>query len=247
MCDYCQLVFKPIFQDAMNHLSRYALILLPLVLVACSKKVETAPAQAVVVPVEAPAPATVTAAPAAAAVDPANMTDEQRATAKRQDALDFATTEDKHMNDPLAQWATAATASSSATRSDGTVYENYVAAHMIGPVDGEYWENKNHDIGFEWVQLEYAKPVNATEVRLVVDNGTGVEALNKVELQSTDGTWNTIWTGLSEVEPDRRGPRTWYVKKFPKTAYKVKAVKYTIANNVKTGTKNFDAAQLVGE
>ncbi len=234
----------------MNLISRYALILAPLLLVACSKKVETAPAQAVVVPVEAPAPATVAVAPAAApaAVDPENMTDEQRATAKRQAALDFATTEDKYMNDPLAQWATAATGSGSYTSSGSTTpHESYVPAKMIGPVDGKYWENKDDDIGFEWVQLEYAKPVNATEVRLVVNAGTGVEALNKVELQDTEGKWYTVWTGLSDIEPDRRGPRTWFVKTFPKTAYKVKAVKYTVANNVHTGNKDFDAAQLVGE
>ena len=234
----------------MNPISRYALLLAPLVLVACSKKVETAPGQQVVVPIAAaPAPAAAfAAAPApapAAPVDPDNMTDEQRETARRQAKLDFATEEDKYMNDPLAQWATAVTASGSYGSPEP--HKNYLPEKLVGAVDGEYWTNKSRDIGFEWVQLDYAKPVNATAVRLVVNSGTGVESLNKVELQDTDGKWNTVWTGLSEVRPDQRGPRTWFVKTFPKTAYKVKAVKYTIANNVHTGEKNFDAAQLIGD
>ncbi|MBC7686432.1 MAG: hypothetical protein H7176_14550 [Bdellovibrionales bacterium] len=234
----------------MNSHSRLALILAPLLLVACSKKEVTAPA-AVVVPVAVPAAAPVptsVATPAPAAVDPLNMTDEQKALAKKQKALDFGTMEDKYLNDPLAQWSTSATASSSA--SDSTSHEPYesrLPKWMTGPVDGKYWQNKNRDIGFEWVQLEYAKPVNATEVRLVIDGGSGVEALNKIELQDNEGKWHTVWSGISDAKRDERGERTWFVKTFPKTTYKVKAVKYTVANNVSIGDKDFDAAQLIGE
>lgn len=234
----------------MNSHPRLALILVPLLMVACSKKEVSAPAT-VVVPVAAPAaaPAPVAAAaPATPAIDPANMSAEQKAIASKQKALDFGIMEDKYINDPLAQWSTSATASSSYSDSNtNEPYESHLPKWLSGPVDGKYWRNKSSDIGFEWVQLDYAKPVNATEVRLVVDSGTGVEALNKIELQDTDGKWNTVWSGISDVKRDERGARTWFVKTFPKTAYKVKAVKYTVANNVSTGNKEFDAAQLVGE
>jgi len=46
---------------------------------------------------------------------------------------------------------------------------------------------------------------------------------------------------------DERGSRTWFVRSFEKTAYKVKAVKLTIANSVARGYKEVDAVQLVGD
>lgn len=227
----------------MNKLSPYALILAPLVLVACSKKVPEAPPPAVVAaaaPAPAPAPAP---AAAPAAVDLANMTVEQKEQAKRQAALDFATMEDNYINDPLGQWADTATASGSSGGKNPS--SHYLPEHLVGPIDGDAWGNEHDDVGFEWVQLGYARPVNATEVRLVTENG--VEAVTKVELQDTEGKWNTIWSGLSDVKRDERGTRTWFVRTFPKTAYKVQAVKYTIANNVHRSSKHFDAAQLIGE
>lgn len=118
---------------------------------------------------------------------------------------------------------------------------------LIGPPDGKYWNNKSQDVGFDWAEFSYDKPVQATEVRLVITDGNGVGALTKVELQDTDGKWHTAWSGLSDVKKDERGNRTWFVRTFEKTPYKVKAVKYTIANNVEKGYKYFDAAQLVGE
>lgn len=235
----------------MNTISRFALLFAPLMLAACHKKApDAAPAPAVViaVPAAAPAPAA-PAAPAAVAaptLDPSKMTDEQKETARRQEKLDFATMEDKYINDPLAQWASGASASGSVSSSSGPS-PYHVAAKLVGPTDGDYWQNKNNSIGFEWVQADYAKPVFATEVRLVTNQGSGIRALTKVELQDADGKWHDIWTGLSDVKRDNRGPRTWFVRTFPKTAYKVKSVKYTIANNVEDGEKDFDAAQLVGE
>jgi hypothetical protein len=236
-------LFLSHYLDAMNPLSRFALLLAPLMLVACHKKApDPAPAPVVVVPVIAPAPVS---APATPAADPAKLTDEQKDTARRQEKLDFATMEDKFMTDPLAQWASDASASGSYGSPEPSKY--HLPAKLIGATDGEYWQNKTNNIGFEWVQADYARPVFATEVRLVVTGGDGVGAINKVELQDTDGKWHDAWTGLSEVKRDNRGPRTWFVRTFPKTAYKVKSVKYTIANNVQEGSKEFDAAQLVGE
>lgn len=218
---------------------RIALMLAPLLLVACGKK-EPEPAPAVVV--AAPAAAT---APAPTAPAPAEMTEEQSALAEKKAALEYATMEDKYINDPRAQWATAATASS--TFGDPDPAEASKAKNAIGPVNGEEWTNGNHNIGFDWIEFGYDKPVSATEVRLVMGNGKGVEAVSKIELQDTDGKWNEVWSGVSDVKDDPRGPRTWLVRTFEKTPYKVKAVKYTIANNVAQGYKEVDASQLIGE
>ena len=229
----------------MTNLSRLALLLAPLLLVACHKKApDPVPAPVVIAaaPVAAPAPAPATPA----AVDPANMTQEQRDQVEKQERYDYGAMEDKYINDARAQWA--ATASASSTYGDPKPDDgNRAQVGAIGPVDGKHWINNNIEIGFDWIELGYAKPVQASEVRLVLDDGHGAEAISKVELQDTEGKWNTIWSGLSEVKADKRGSRTWFIRSFAKTPYKVKAVKYTIANNVERDHKYVNAAQLVGE
>ncbi len=230
----------------MNTSSRLALLLAPLLLLACSKSTpEAAPATVVVAtPTATPAPAV--AAPTAAAAEPAPLTAEQQEMAEKKERLEYSTMEDKHINDPRAQWASTATASS--TYGDPKPDDsNRAGVAAIGPVDGKHWTNNNIEIGFDWIELGFAKPVSATEVRLVLNDGQGAESISKVELQDTDGKWNTVWSGISDVKKDQRGSRTWFVRSFEKTPYKVKAVKYTIANNVERTHKYVDAAQLVGD
>jgi hypothetical protein len=179
---------------------------------------------------------------------PAELTEAQKELAEKQKLMDYATMEDTYMNDPKAQWASTATASSTFGDEDGkTPSDSNLAKNVTGKVDGETWNNNNQDIGFDWIELGYEKPVAATEVRLVMPNGNAPESISKVELQDTEGKWNTVWSGISDTKNDDRGRRTWFVKTFPKTAYQVKAVKYTLANNLIHGYKQVDAAQLVGE
>jgi hypothetical protein len=219
----------------MKSFPRTALLLAPLLLLACGKKAPDTTAPATLpAPVVAPAPA-----------NPAELSDEQRAQAEKQQALDYATMEDKYINDARAQWASTATASS--TFGDPEPSDSNLAKNATGKVDGNDWSNNNQTIGFDSIELGYEKPVSATEVRLVIPGGEGVETISKVELQDTEGKWNTVWSGISDIKRDERGPRTWFVRTFEKTPYKVKAVKYTIANNLYHGYKNVDAGQLVGD
>ena len=179
---------------------------------------------------------------------PAELTEAQKELAEKQKLMDYATMEDTYMNDPKAQWASTATASSTFGDEDGkTPSDSNLAKNVTGKVDGETWNNNNQDIGFDWIELGYEKPVAATEVRLVMPNGNAPESISKVELQDIEGKWNTVWSGISDTKNDDRGRRTWFVKTFPKTAYQVKAVKYTLANNLIHGYKQVEAAQLVGE
>ena len=222
----------------MNKLACTALLIAPLMLGACKKKD----------PEQAAAPAAGTSAPTqAAAPKPptADTAEQQQEQEERKAALDYGIMEDRYMNDPKAQWAESATASSSFGGKN--VADSNLPKNAAGPVDGNTWTNDHQDIGFDTLEVTYAKPVAATEVRLVMPGGQGVEAISKIELQDTDGKWNAIWSGLSDVKTDKRGSRTWFVRTFPQTTYKVKAVKYTIANNVQRGYKVVDAAQLIGE
>ncbi|WP_229214683.1 hypothetical protein [Duganella sp. HH101] len=217
-----------------------ALLMSALILTACHKKEQPEVAPAAATP--APAAAPVAAAPAA------EQTADQQEMAKKQALLDYGTMEDKYLNDPKGQWAATAKASSTFGDEDGKEpSEVNVAKNVVGTSDDRDWTNNNQNKGFDWLEVGYAKPVNATEVRVIIPGGDGVEAVNKVELQDTDGKWNTIWTGISDVKQDRRGNRTWFVRSFEKTAYKVKGVKITIANNVQHGYKRIDAVQLIGE
>jgi hypothetical protein len=216
------------------------------VLTACKKKEEVAPA-VVAADAQAAAPAATAAAPAAAApAAPAAEADPEMAEKKAK--LDYATMEDAYINDAKGQWAVDAKASSTFGDDGGKKpADSNLPKNATGTPDGRSWSNGKQDIGFDHIELSYAKPVSATEVRLVIPGGEGAEAISKVELQDVDGKWNMIWSGVSDVKRDQRGSRTWFVKTFPATSYKVKAVKYTIANNVERGYKQVDSAQLVGE
>lgn len=228
----------------MNKISTLAGILICTLAVACHKKEPEVSAASTEASAIAATPAPAPAAP----VPAAEQTQEQRELAEKQARMDYATMEDKYINDPRAQWASAAKASSTFGDEDGKKpSDGNLAINMKGPSDGKEWTNNHQDMGFDYAELNYDKPVTATEVRVVFPSGKGVEAINKVELQDTTGKWNTVWSGISEVKQDKRGARTWFVRSFEKTAYKVTGVKLSIANNVERGYKVIDAVQLIGD
>ena len=156
--------------------------------------------------------------------------------------------EDQYINDPRAQWANSAKATSTFGDEDGkTPSDGNLAINMKGPSDGKTWINNHLDMGFDSVELSYDKAVTANEVRVVFSNGKGVEAITKIELQDTEGKWNAVWSGISDAKTDERGSRTWFVRHFDKPSYKAKGIKITIANNVQRVYKEIDAVQLIGD
>ncbi|XLZ69261.1 hypothetical protein ABT364_22415 [Massilia sp. SR12] len=242
--------------------AKYAMLLPALLLAACAKKApapapttEAAPVAATPAatpapaptPVPAPAPATATTATASSGggplqtpqMDTANLSDEQKEVAKRQAKLDYSNMEDGYINDASAQWASSATA----TSNYGSVYE---PVRATGKVDGKYWSTNNSDVGFDTLEVSFEKPVNATQLRVAISDGFGLEGVTKLELQDTDGKWNTVWSGVHTVKADKRGTRTWLVQPIEKTSYKAKAARITKSNNVTTERLEVDAVQLVG-
>lgn len=240
-------------------MNKYALLLPALLLAACAKKAP-APAPTTDAPAApaaaAPAPAPAAAPSAAPAPAPAqatagngplptpqinteNMSDEQKEMAKRQAKLDYSNMEDGYINDASAQWASAA----NATSSYGSGYAPVLAT---GKVDGKYWSTNNSDVGFDSIEVSFDKPVNATQLRVAISDGYGLEGITKLELQDTDGKWNTVWSGVNMVKTDKRGARTWLVQPIDKTSYKAKAARITKSNNVTTERLEVDAVQLVG-
>lgn len=224
----------------------FSALVCSLALVACGKKPpqqesqapEPAPAAA-----QAPAPAPAPTPAAEPAVD-----DKAQKERKEKEALmAYASMEDGYLGDARGQWATSAKASSSFSEETPPASPSESKAwRATGQPDGKEWTNNHQDMGMDWLELGYDKPVAATEVR-VVFLGDGVEAVSKVELIDTDGKLHSVWSGISDVKADQRGRRTWFVRSFEKTPYPVKGVKVTIANNLERGYKQIDAVQLVGD
>ncbi len=224
----------------MKKISSLAVLMLcAAAVVACHKKnPESASASAV----EA---ASVVASMPAPVAKPEVLTEEQEEMKKKKDLLEYSTMEDQYLNDPKGQWATSAKASG--YYGEGSKSTSNAPSNAMGAPNGETWSNAQQDMGFDWLEVAYDKPVNATEIRAVFTGSHAVESVTKVELQDTDGKWNVLWSGVSDQKYEHRGPRTWFVRKFDKTSYKVKAVKFTFANNVSRGYKEVDAVQVVGE
>ncbi len=216
-------------------------------LTACGKKAEQ----------NAPPPSPTPAAKPEAVVTPADVptapaadSPEAKERAHKQAALDYATMEDGYINDARGQWATAAKASSSFGDAGKETPESHASNtpwQATGSPNGSSWNNDHQDIGFDWLELSYGKPVKATEVRVVSPGNEGVESINKIELIDTNGAAHTLWSGLSDEKEDQRGPRSWFVRKTAAGEFQTKSVKLTFANNVATGYKEIDAVQLIGE
>lgn len=147
-------------------------------------------------------------------------------------------------NDPNGQWAVEATASSSWANAQGDA--DYSPMRATGPPnveryadDGRAWLAKEADMGIEWLDLKFAKPVHASEVRIRESSGSG--AIVKIELFDEQGNAHTVWQGS-----DPTTELNYLIVKFPKTEYKTNRVKVTLATNVVSGYNEIDAVQLIG-
>lgn len=168
--------------------------------------------------------------------------------AEKADKLAYAQMEDGYLNDPKGQWASGAKASSSfgsADKAPPDSQDSSTPFHATGAPNSNSWSNNNQEMGIDWLEVTFAKPVNATELRVVQTNGVG--SVSKVELIDESGAAHEIWSGADETVQDKRGQRTWLVKTFEKTAYKVAGAKVSFANAVVSGYKEVDGVQLVGE
>jgi hypothetical protein len=197
----------------------------------------TSPAPA---PTTSPAPAAAAAAAPSAAPDAAASPEAIR----RNNEIEWALKLDEIKNDANGQWAKGAKASSSYNDAQGTA--GYSASQASGAPNVEgygssnsAWSSKTADAGIEWLELEYAKAVHATGVRVRESNGAG--AIIKVEVFDEQGAAHTVWTGADSTKG-----LNFLIVEFPKTTYTTNRVKLTLATNVVPGWSAIDAVQLVG-
>lgn len=192
------------------------------------------------------------AAPAAAASAQTAPAETSAATDEKAAAIQAALAEDAIASDPRGQWAVSATASSTYSGDKSPTAKTSYAPHAAtGAPDvdrygdnGNSWATETSDKGIEWLEVTFAKPVQATEIRIRQSYSPG--AIIKVELIAEGGAKNTIWQGLD----DQKYPQdqiAWFNRAFEKTPYKVTGARITLATNAVTGWNEIDAVQLLGD
>lgn len=154
--------------------------------------------------------------------------------------------EAKILADPNGQWASGARA--------GTEYgsSSYGAAQLIGAPDvpgaggdsPNAWTHSSASIALEWIELDFAKPVHASELRVRQNNLPG--AIVKVEGIEPDGSAHTWWEGVDPYMPPDDIDLAWFAVRVPATTYLVTKVKVTLNLATRPGWKEIDAVQLVG-
>jgi hypothetical protein len=152
--------------------------------------------------------------------------------------------DDKIIADANGQWAATATARTEYDKNQ------YSAKRATGAPDvkvagnsPDSWCPATRGEGIDWLDLTFAKPVHAVEVRVRQNDAPG--AIVKVEAFEPDGTAHVWWEGVDPYQPPRVREIAWFVLRVPKTPYLVARVKLTLNLASGSGYKEIDAVQLV--
>lgn len=95
----------------------------------------------------------------------------------------------------------------------------------------------------DWLELTFAKPVQAIEVRVRQNDAPG--AITKIEALESDGTVHVWWEGVDPHQRSAVREIVWFAVRVPKTSYLVARVKLTLNLASGPGYKEVDAVQLV--
>lgn len=153
--------------------------------------------------------------------------------------------EAKILADKNGRWASTATA--------GSQYSspNYAAAQATGapnvPIAGDStlaWCPARQGGGTEWLEVGFATPLQATEVRVRQTNLPG--AIVRIDVIDTAGRSHPWWAGEDPQKP-AANQITWLAVRVPaKTDYAVAKIRITLNLDARPGWKQVDAVQLVG-
>ena len=106
------------------------------------------------------------------------------------------------------------------------------------------WCPANKTDGTDWLELTFAKPVHATEVRVRQNDAAG--AIEKIEAIEPDSTAHVWWEGVDRYKAPAVREIVWFAVRVPKTPYLVARVKITLNLASGQGYKEIDAVQVVG-
>lgn len=213
---------------------------------ACAKKEEEAavPPAAALPPAAAPEATPPTGTPPTA--------ESTVAVDAKAAAIQIALAEEAIASDPRGQWAVSASASStysgnkSPEATDGYTPRMATGAPNVEHYgdNGNAWATETADKGIEWLEVKFAKPVQATELRVRQSFAPG--AIIKLELVDEGGAKHGVWQGVDEQQ-QADNAITWFSKTFERTPYKVSGARITLATNAVPGWNEIDAVQLLGD
>lgn len=151
----------------------------------------------------------------------------------------------KIIADPTGQWAVSATAGSQYGKTQ------YAPAQATGApnvsVTGnspDAWCPESKSNGTDWLEVTFARPVHATEVRVRQNDAAG--AISKIEAIEANGTAHVWWEGVDPYKAPVTREIVWFAVRGPRTDYLVAKVKITLNLAAGPGWKEIDAVQLVG-
>lgn len=146
--------------------------------------------------------------------------------------------------DPAGQWAVSATAGSQYGKTQYSAMQATGAPNIsVQGNSPDAWCPAVRDKGIDWLEVTFAKPVQATELRVRQNDAAG--AIVKIEAIEPDGTAHVWWAG---VDPHKAGgvrEIVWFAVRMPRTSYVVARVKLTLNLASGPGYKEIDAVQLV--
>ena len=151
----------------------------------------------------------------------------------------------KIIADSLGQWAESATAGSQYGKTQYSPAQATGAPNISTAGNSpDAWCPENKNVGTDWLELTFAKPVHATEVRVRQNDAAG--AITKIEAIESDGTTHVWWEGVDPYVAPAVREIAWFAVRVPKTTYLVSRVKITLNLATGPGWKEIDAVQLVG-
>jgi hypothetical protein len=143
------------------------------------------------------------------------------------------------------QWAQSAKASSEYGPSDYSARQATGAPDVPTAADDKRaWSPSAAERNPEWLELAYARPVHATEVRVRQSLNPGT--IVRIEAFAPDGSARVLWAG-KDPNVYLKDRIAWLVVRFPRTALPVQRVRVTLDTPAAKGWKQIDAVQLVGD
>jgi hypothetical protein len=148
------------------------------------------------------------------------------------------------ISDRFGQWAVSANAGSQYGRSQYSASQATGAPNIsVAGNSPQAWCPAVRDQGMDWLEVTFAEPVEATEVRVRQNDASG--AIVKVEAFEANGTAHVWWEGVDPYKPAGAREIVWFAVRVPKTDYDVARVKLTLNLASGPGYKEIDAVQLV--
>jgi hypothetical protein len=153
--------------------------------------------------------------------------------------------EAKILADGAGQWAASATAGTKYGKTQYSPAQATGAPNISVPGNSpDAWCPENKNVGTDWLEVTFAKPTHATEVRVRQNDAAG--AITKIEAIESDGTTHVWWEGTDPYKAPAVREIVWFGVRVPKTPYLVAKVKITLNLASGPGWKEIDAVQLVG-